>query len=110
MSPKNISLPNHVRIKDVSGANIQHTMGNPRLRLSGDTDIAIVGMGVNLPGATNVATLWDNLMAGVNTCSEVSKHIDWDFSYIWSLELPENTCNLRPNPFVRFSRVYVVFA
>lgn len=82
MSSKKFSLPDHVRILDVSAANIQHNMENPRSRLSGDTDIAIVGMGVDLPGATDAATLWDNLMAGVNTCSEVGKHINWDSTCI----------------------------
>lgn len=75
MSQREFVLPNHVRILDVSSANIHHTMENPPSGLSSDTDIAIVGMGVDLPGASDVATLWDNLMAGVNSCSEVGKLI-----------------------------------
>jgi hypothetical protein len=34
-------------------------------------DIAIVGMAVDLPDASDVDSLWVNLVDGVNSCSEV---------------------------------------
>lgn len=37
-----------------------------------DSDIAIVGVGIDLPGAPDLDALWHNLMNGINSCSEVS--------------------------------------
>ncbi|PIA92961.1 Conidial yellow pigment biosynthesis polyketide synthase [Cercospora beticola] len=34
-------------------------------------DIAIVGVGVDLPGAPDLETFWQNLMNGINSCSEI---------------------------------------
>lgn len=39
---------------------------------SQETDIAVVGMGLDLPGAPDPEALWRNLMNRVNSCSEVS--------------------------------------
>jgi acyl transferase domain-containing protein len=36
-----------------------------------DEDIAIVGMAVDLPGAPDCDTLWESLMQGTNTCTEI---------------------------------------
>ncbi|KAF8157842.1 polyketide beta-ketoacyl-synthase [Crassisporium funariophilum] len=36
--------------------------------------IAIIGMAVNMPGAANVAQLWDILVNGVNTVEEIPHH------------------------------------
>lgn len=41
-------------------------------RPSEESDIAIVGMASDLPGAPDPEALWRNLMDGVNSCSEVS--------------------------------------
>lgn len=37
-----------------------------------ETDLAIIGMAVNPPDAPDIDALWDSLMQGVNSCSEVS--------------------------------------
>ena len=38
---------------------------------NGREPIAIIGMAVNMPGAPNIAKLWEVLEQGINTCSEV---------------------------------------
>lgn len=58
-------VPENVEVLDVSYE--LHT-GRP----SQGSDIAIVGMASDLPGAPDPEALWRNLMGGVNSCSEVS--------------------------------------
>lgn len=58
-------VPEHVEVLD---AALELCTGNT----SQETDIAVVGMGLDLPGAPDPETLWRNLMNRVNSCSEVS--------------------------------------
>lgn len=58
-------VPENVEILDVS---LELHTGRP----SQESDIAIVGMASDLPGAPDPEALWRNLMDGVNSCSEVS--------------------------------------
>ena len=67
---KSGAWPSNVTILDVSSGKFDQPLGQSSKNLAVD-DIAIVGMGVDLPGAPNLATLWDNLCGGVNSCSEV---------------------------------------
>lgn len=39
-----------------------------------ENDIAIVGVGIDLPGAPDMDKLWQNLINGINSCSEVFGH------------------------------------
>ena len=71
MSRSKQSLPESVRILDASSGNSGQPIKTPLGTLS-NSDIAIVGMGVDLPGAPDAATLWVNLCEGISTCSEVS--------------------------------------
>lgn len=58
-------VPEHVEVLDVA---LELCTGHT----SQETDIAVVGMGLDLPGASDPETLWRNLMNRVNSCSEVS--------------------------------------
>lgn len=42
---------------------------------NGREPIAIIGMAVNMPGAPNIAKLWEVLETGINTISEVRFHV-----------------------------------
>lgn len=42
---------------------------------NGREPIAIIGMAVNMPGAPNIAKLWEVLEKGINTISEVRFHV-----------------------------------
>ncbi|KAI0888173.1 putative polyketide synthase [Annulohypoxylon maeteangense] len=71
-------LPQTVEIRDVSATGVSSTPGEGASNISLD-DIAIVGMAVDLPGASDADELWDNLCNGVNSCSEIPSsrfHID----------------------------------
>lgn len=57
-------LPTKVKVTD---ASLSEHGGE-----SNENHIAIVGMGVDLPGAPDSEELWRILMDGINTCSEVS--------------------------------------
>ena len=72
MSKSKTTLPKNVRIVDVSSTKFDPSIQSTSAGFARD-DIAIVGMGVDLPSAPNVASLWENLIGGVNSCSEVSK-------------------------------------
>lgn len=61
-------LPERVRVIDVS---CERSAQNARPPRCSPNDIAIVGMGINLPGAEDTQALWQNLMSGFNACSEV---------------------------------------
>lgn len=67
---KSGAWPSNVNVLDVSSGKFDQPMSHSSGTLAGD-DIAIVGMGVDLPGAPNPAILWENLCEGVNSCSEV---------------------------------------
>lgn len=58
-------VPEHVEVLD---AALEMCTENT----SQESDIAVVGMGLDLPGAPDPETLWRNLMNRVNSCSEVS--------------------------------------
>lgn len=65
---QNISLVDLSHTSDAAA-----TFANQKpLRFKPEEGIAIVGMGVNMPGATDVAGLWRVLEEGLNTVSEVS--------------------------------------
>lgn len=64
-------LPKNVNIVDVSAAG--NRVPSTPVEASGLSldEIAIVGMAVDLPGARDAELLWENLVDGVNSCSEV---------------------------------------
>ncbi|KAI1087806.1 putative polyketide synthase [Rostrohypoxylon terebratum] len=71
-------LPQTVEIRDVSATGASVDIDSSASGISLD-DIAIVGMAVDLPGASDTDELWDNLCNGVNSCSEIPAsrfHID----------------------------------
>lgn len=70
MSASRRALPEHVKIRSVSTAESCFTTQDGSGNLSVD-DIAIVGMGVDLPGAHDPETLWRNLEEGIDSCTEV---------------------------------------
>ncbi|KAM3420466.1 hypothetical protein BST61_g3735 [Cercospora zeina] len=53
----------NIEVRDVSQS--------PRSQKRNSDDIAIVGVGVDLPGAPDMESLWQNLINGINSCSEV---------------------------------------
>ena len=63
-------LPSDVKIRDVMSFASSPKSQREASRLVPD-DIAIVGMAVDLPDASDVDSLWANLVGGVNSCSEV---------------------------------------
>ena len=81
MSRSKHTLPDNVQIKDVSSANSHQPLETTSAAFA-DDDIAIVGIGIDLPGAPNVATLWDNLSGGVNSCSEVRTYLHYQYAHI----------------------------
>ncbi|KAL9075829.1 MAG: hypothetical protein Q9157_003864 [Trypethelium eluteriae] len=87
MSKSAFQLPSNVKIRDVmslAGAPESHREAS---RLAPD-DIAIVGMAVDLPDASDVDSLWANLVGGVNSCSEIPEsrfHVD-DFYHAKELK------------------------
>lgn len=71
-------LPQTAEIRDVSAAGASTASDSSASGISMD-DIAIVGMAVDLPGASDADELWNNLCNGVNSCSEIPAsrfHID----------------------------------
>lgn len=58
-------VPEHVEVLD---AALELCTGHT----SQESDIAVIGMGLDLPGAPDPEALWRNLMNRVNSCSEVS--------------------------------------
>lgn len=61
----------NISLVDLSHASVALTDPKPA-RPQCEDGIAIVGMGVNMPGATDPAGLWKILEEGLNTVSEVS--------------------------------------
>ncbi|KAI0055306.1 polyketide synthase [Artomyces pyxidatus] len=55
-----LTMPDKVNVKDVPAP--------------AQEPIAIVGMSVNMPGAPNIAKLWEVLEQGINTISEIPEH------------------------------------
>ena len=74
ISKNRLDWPENVQIVDAS-SNKYDPSKEIKSDLSPTNDIAIVGMGVDLPGAPDTATLWGNLISGVNSCSEVRAKI-----------------------------------
>jgi hypothetical protein len=70
MSISAFQLPSNVKIRDVMSLAGAPKSYREACRLAPD-DIAIVGMAVDLPDASDVDSLWANLVGGVNSCSEV---------------------------------------
>lgn len=70
MSTSAFQLPSNVKIRDVVSLAGAPNSYRKASRLVPD-DIAIVGMAVDLPDASDVDSLWANLVDGVNSCSEV---------------------------------------
>lgn len=62
----------NISLVDLSHASDAAAAASKPRRFSSEDGIAIVGMGVNMPGATDVAGLWRVLEEGLNTVSEVS--------------------------------------
>ena len=50
-----------------------------------DTDIAIIGMAVNCPGANNLAKFWDNLVNGVKSIQFLAQE-ELEVSSFWQNE------------------------
>ncbi|GIK07603.1 type I iterative polyketide synthase [Aspergillus viridinutans] len=70
MSGARHTLPDNVKIVAASIAEPRALPQDASGLLSSD-DIAIVGMGVDLPGAPDTDVLWQNLVEGVNSCTEI---------------------------------------
>ncbi|QMW41693.1 hypothetical protein G4B11_005017 [Aspergillus flavus] len=64
------TLPDNVNIVAASIVEPRPSLQDTTGMLSSN-DIAIVGMGVDLPGASNTDALWQNLAEGVNSCVEI---------------------------------------
>ena len=73
MSRTKHALPDCVKIIDATTKPKIASHTGPELP-SSDT-IAIVGMGLDLPGASDASTLWRNLKEALNSCTEVSSKI-----------------------------------
>lgn len=83
MSGARCTLPDNVKI--VAASIIEpRPLPQDAFGLLSSDDIAIVGMGVDVPGAPNTDALWQNLVDGVNSCTEVKpsdlKHLHNDVS------------------------------
>lgn len=70
MSRSAVSIPKAVQIRDMSAAG-SHSNSASSSKIS-PNDVAIVGMAVDLPDASNADELWNNLINGRNSVSEVS--------------------------------------
>ncbi|KAI9656849.1 MAG: Type I Iterative PKS [Bathelium mastoideum] len=70
MSTSAFQLPDNVKIRDVLSLASAPKSHREAFRLAPD-DIAIVGMAVDLPDASDVDSLWANLVDGVDSCSEI---------------------------------------
>jgi acyl transferase domain-containing protein/acyl carrier protein len=57
-------------------------------KVSGRTDIAIVGMACRFPDAGNYDQYWDNLWRGINSITEISKE-RWDVGKYYSSDINE---------------------
>lgn len=68
--PRN-GAPGGIKVIDASASKQGSSLECPSELTPSDT-IAIVGMGLDLPGAIDTQTLWKNLMDGLNSCTEVS--------------------------------------
>ncbi|EIN06889.1 ketoacyl-synt-domain-containing protein [Punctularia strigosozonata HHB-11173 SS5] len=55
----------------LTGPDIPPSSMPPHIASNTTEPIAIVGMAVNFPGGPDVATLWESLVAGVNTVTEI---------------------------------------
>ncbi|KAJ5799242.1 polyketide synthase [Penicillium psychrosexuale] len=92
MSTSAFQLPSNVKIRDVTSLPRALKSYGEASRLEPD-DIAIVGMAVDLPDASDVDSLWANLVGGVNSCSEIPEsrfHIN-DFYH--AKELKDGNAN-----------------
>ena len=63
------SLGEQVKIMDIS------RLEDPAYTSLSENDIAIVGMAVELPGAPDADTLWQRLMDGADSCTEVRRRV-----------------------------------
>ncbi|KAH3574576.1 hypothetical protein KXV22_000413 [Aspergillus fumigatus] len=70
MSGARHTLPDNLKIVAASIAESRPLPQDASGLLSPD-DIAIVGMGVDLPGAPDADALWQNLVEGVNSCTKI---------------------------------------
>lgn len=70
MSASRRALPENVKIRSVLAADSRVKTSDGPGNLSPD-DIAIVGMGIDLPGASDPDALWRNLEEGMDFCTEV---------------------------------------
>ena len=73
MSRTKHTLPDRVKVIDAT-TKPQIASHTGRELPSSDT-IAIVGMGLDLPGASDASKLWRNLKEALNSCTEVSSKI-----------------------------------
>ncbi|KAI0465516.1 putative polyketide synthase [Xylaria cf. heliscus] len=63
-------IPDFVEIRDVSAIGASRHGASDSSRVSLD-DIAIVGLAIELPDAQDAVELWENLLNGINSCSEI---------------------------------------
>lgn len=67
-----VTVPSPVQIRDMSAAGSHSKIDSHASSSILPDDVAIVGMSVDLPDASNTDELWDNLVNGRNAVSEVS--------------------------------------
>ncbi|GIJ90983.1 type I iterative polyketide synthase [Aspergillus pseudoviridinutans] len=102
MSGARHNLPDNVKIVPASIVEQRPSPQDASGLLSPD-DIAIVGMGVDLPGAPNTDALWQNLVDGVNSCTEIPSsrfHVEDFYQKEDGRTLRTKYGNFLENPFI----------
>ncbi|KAJ5645006.1 type I iterative polyketide synthase [Penicillium longicatenatum] len=108
MSRGRYTLPDNVTILAASAAEPQPSPQDASGLLSPE-DIAIVGMGVDLPGAPNTDALWQNLVQGVNSCNEIPSsrfHVEDFYQKKDGRTLKTKYGNFLENPFMFDNEVF----
>ncbi|KAJ5675932.1 type I iterative polyketide synthase [Penicillium macrosclerotiorum] len=107
MSGARYTLPDNVKVISASILEPRFLPQDASGLLSYD-DIAIVGMGVDLPGARTTDALWQNLVEGVNSCTEIPSsrfHVE-DFYQKDGRTMRTKYGNFLDNPFMFDSEVF----
>ncbi|KAJ5674340.1 type I iterative polyketide synthase [Penicillium maclennaniae] len=108
MSAARYTLPDNVKIVAASIAESSSSPQDASGLLSSD-DIAIVGMGVDLPGASNADALWHNLVNGINSCTEIPSsrfHVEDFYQKNDARTLRTKYGNFLENPFMFDNEVF----
>ncbi|KAJ5758156.1 type I iterative polyketide synthase [Penicillium nucicola] len=108
MSGTRHSLPDNVKVVTASIVEPRLLPHDASGLLSSD-DIAIVGMGVDLPGAPNSDALWQNLVDGVNSCTEIPSsrfHVEDFYQEKDGRTLRTKYGNFLENPFMFDNEVF----